>query len=67
MLTDANQRLLSVAEAAKLLGLHPMTVRRKIRAGQLPAVQLGGSGTAIRIPAGELDAWLESEPERTEP
>lgn len=58
-LTDAQGReLLTVKEAAARLGLHEMTVRTKIRRGQIPAVRLGGPGSAVRIPARELDAWI---------
>lgn len=61
MLTDA-YRLLTVTEVADRLGLHPMTVHRKIKRGEIPAVQLGGPGTSIRVSLYELEAWLESRP-----
>lgn len=62
MLTDAHTReLLTVKEAAQRLRLHPMTVRRMIDDGRLPAVQLGGPGTAIRVDAQELNHWLFDE------
>jgi excisionase family DNA binding protein len=57
--TTHTSELLSVKEVAARLRLHPMTVRRKIESGELPAFQLGGPGTSVRISAGELDAWLE--------
>jgi excisionase family DNA binding protein len=31
----------SAAEAARILGVHPQTVRRAIRSGKLPVVHLG--------------------------
>jgi excisionase family DNA binding protein len=55
---------LSVREAAEMLNVAPITVRRKIDAGEILAVQLGGPGSAIRIPRGELDEWLYAEPVR---
>jgi excisionase family DNA binding protein len=59
MLTEAHESsLLTVKQAAAKLGLHPMTVRKMIRQQRLPAVQLGGPGTSVRIPADELEAWL---------
>jgi excisionase family DNA binding protein len=62
MLTDAHTReLIPVKEVAARLRLHPMTVRRMIDDGRLPAVQLGGPGTAIRVDAGELNNWLFDE------
>jgi excisionase family DNA binding protein len=59
MLTNANRsQLLTVKEAATRLGYHPATVRKKIERGEIPAVQLGGKGSAIRVPADELEGWL---------
>ena len=59
MLTQAERReLLTVKEAAAVLRVHPMTVRRMIALGRIPAVQLGGPGTAVRIDRAELDRWL---------
>jgi hypothetical protein len=34
-------------------------VRRKIAAGELPSLQLGGRGCAVRVLEDELSAWLE--------
>jgi hypothetical protein len=36
-----------------------MTVRRKIRLGEIPAAQLGGRGSAIRIPTQALISTLQ--------
>jgi excisionase family DNA binding protein len=59
MLTSADRRvLLTVKETAARLGLHPMTVRRKIERGEIPAVRLGHKGASIRIDEAELEAWL---------
>ena len=59
MLAHADRReLLTVKETASLLRLHPMTVRRLIEQGAIPAVQLAGKGTAIRIDAAELETRL---------
>jgi excisionase family DNA binding protein len=41
--------LLTVEETAERLKQAQSTVRRKIRAGQIPAVQLGGKGFPIRV------------------
>jgi excisionase family DNA binding protein len=40
-----------------------MTVRRMIADGRLPAVQLGGPGSAIRVREEELERWLDAPPE----
>jgi excisionase family DNA binding protein len=60
MYTETSAEFLTVAEAADLLGVNHQTVRRKIREGELPAVQLGGRGSNIRIPSEALTAWLWS-------
>jgi excisionase family DNA binding protein len=59
MSTAAHEReYLSIAAAADLLDVAPITIRRRIDAGELPAVQLGGRGSAVRIPRRAFDAWL---------
>jgi excisionase family DNA binding protein len=60
MVTEATHDFLTVAETADLLGVHQNTVRRKIAVGELPAVQLGGPGSHIRIPREAFQAWLWS-------
>jgi hypothetical protein len=37
-------------------------VRRTIVRGELPAIQLGGPGTAVRIDTSELERWLYGGP-----
>ena len=46
--------------AARTLDVAPITIRRKIEAGEIPAAQLGGPGSAVRIPRAALEAWLWS-------
>jgi excisionase family DNA binding protein len=58
--TSAGPEYLTVAQAADLLDVHYTTIRRKIARGELPATQLGGPGSHIRIPRAALDAWLWS-------
>ena len=60
MHTPARSRLLTVRQAANRLGVHEDTVWRRIRRGDLPAVQLGGRGTAVRIDERQFEAWLEA-------
>jgi excisionase family DNA binding protein len=55
--------LLTVAEAAMLCGCSAPTIRRRIHEGELPAVQLGGPGKALRVRRDELEAWLYREPQ----
>jgi excisionase family DNA binding protein len=53
---------LSIREAAEMLKVSPITIRRRIEAGELSAVQLGGRGSSIRIPRAALEAWLNRHP-----
>jgi excisionase family DNA binding protein len=56
-------RLLTVREVASALGVSEVTVRRRIDAGELGALQLGGKGTALRVPASELAQFVFGEPD----
>lgn len=56
---DKDDALLTVPEVAATLRLHPDTVRRWLRAGQLPAVNLGGR-RGYRVRRSELDRFLAS-------
>ena len=47
--------LLSDAQAGELLGLHPKTVQRMARRGEIPAIRIG---RYWRFRASELNAWL---------
>ena len=49
-------RLLTVDEVAKQLRLHPITVRRHIRSGRLPATRIGRS---VRIREEDVQATME--------
>lgn len=54
-----NEKLaLSIKEAAKLLGIHPNTLRRRIADGSIPARRLGNR---VLIPVSALEAWLEAD------
>lgn len=47
--------LLTTAEAAKFLNIHPVTLRRKLAAGEVPAVRLGSQW---RLEENVLREWL---------
>ncbi len=47
--------LLDTEEAAKLLRMHPRTLRTKARRGSVPAIQVG---KRWRFRASTLDRWL---------
>ena len=48
--------LLDCVEAAKLLRMHPETVRAKARSGEIPAIQIGRTW---RFRASILNRWIE--------
>lgn len=52
------KRLFSTKEAAELLLLHPETVRRFVREGQIKAVKLGRK---LHFERGELEAYWRSQ------
>jgi excisionase family DNA binding protein len=54
-----SDQLLTVAEVAERLRLHPITVRRHITAGRLPAVRIGRS---VRVPASAVEALVGQPP-----
>jgi excisionase family DNA binding protein len=54
----AARRFLTIRETARRLGVHEDTVCRRIANGEIPAVQLGGPGSAVRIDELELERWL---------
>ena len=49
--------LFTISEAAAMLSIGRTTLRALIRAGEIEAVQIG---TAVRIPATEIQRWIES-------
>src|SRR5215510_12396071 len=51
LMAKQGQKLLRVGAAAYELGLHPMTVRRWIKAGRIQVVHVGRE---MRIPRGEI-------------
>src|SRR3989441_3136718 len=55
------QKLFRVGAAAHELGLHPMTVRRWIKAGRIQVVQVGRE---MRIPRSEIERMVGASEER---
>jgi excisionase family DNA binding protein len=60
-MTKQAQKLFRVGAAAHELGLHPMTVRRWIKAGRIQVVQVGRE---MRIPRSEIERMVGSSDER---
>jgi excisionase family DNA binding protein len=52
--------LLTTAEVAERLRVTQRTVRGWVADGTIPAIQLGGAGTHLRIPAAGFERWLWS-------
>jgi excisionase family DNA binding protein len=57
-----SRRLVSLAEAAEVLGLSVASIRRLVRAGTLPAVRLT---RRLRIDVRDLDRLVEQAKDRT--
>ena len=57
-----NKFVLSVKEAAKVLGIHENTLRRRIADGSIPSRKLGAR---ILIPVSALRAWLVADDNKT--
>jgi excisionase family DNA binding protein len=55
------ERLLSVAQAAEIAGVHPETVRRAIRSGALEVA--GYAGKRPRLRREDVDQWLHASAE----
>src|SRR2546427_12929018 len=60
-MTRQGQKLLRVGASAHELGLHPMTVRRWIKAGRIQVVQVGRE---MRIPRSEIERMVGASDER---
>lgn len=55
---DFNDRLLTVAEVARYVGLAQGTIYNKVNRGEIPYVKLG---RAVRFRRSEIDAWIENQ------
>jgi len=51
-------RFITVDEAAEMLSLHPMSVRKMISRGQIPSARFGRS---VRVDLRKLEAQLEAQ------
>jgi excisionase family DNA binding protein len=56
--------LLDSDEAAQLLKIHPKTLQRMARRGEIPGVQIG---KLWRFRRSELNAWMEAISKRSDP
>jgi excisionase family DNA binding protein len=58
----ADEEVLTVAEVARRLRVHPVTLRKWLRAGKVRGVRLGGTKTGWRIPSSEVTRLLTAAP-----
>ena len=56
-------RVLTVAEVAERLRVHPQTVRLWLKEGKLKGRLIGGTKTGYRIPESEVERILTGEPQ----
>ena len=56
--TAERAQLLTAGQVAKRLQISKATISKLVANGELPAIQLCGPGSTIRIDAGELGRWL---------
>jgi excisionase family DNA binding protein len=47
-----------VSQVSERLALSRSSVYRLLSSGVIPAVQLGGPGSSLRVPEHELEAWV---------
>lgn len=58
--TDNADTLISIVEAAKMVGLHKATIRREILRGSLPGYKMGtGQRSKIMIYKYDFMEWIE--------
>lgn len=57
---DQQPTMYTVEQAARLLQMHPVTVRRKIREGRILAFMTNGDSGEYRIKQSDLDAYTAS-------
>ena len=62
MRNDVHERdeFLTVSELAREWRQHPGTIYRKVAAGEIPSVRLGGETAALRIPRSALEKVYEA-------
>lgn len=53
------EKMLTAEEAAAILDVHPVTVRKLLREGRLPGVKVGTQ--QWRIPPAQLEAFMRGE------
>lgn len=62
------QQLITAHEAAEIIGVSVHTIKAWMRRAEypLPSVQVGSTGSHLRVVASQINLWLEAEAARTE-
>ena len=55
---DTSRRVVTLPEAATMLGMSPLTIRRAIKSGKIKAIQISPKGR-YRILVEELDGFIQ--------
>lgn len=63
MSTYAARRVLTTSDVAELAQVDEATIRRAVRAGDLPAVRLGPGRRLLRYHVADVNRWLGHTPE----
>jgi len=58
VLTKLERKVVTIAEAASMLALTPLTIRRAIKSGKIKAMQMQSNGR-YRIPLEEIDDFIK--------
>jgi len=58
LLTKLERKVVTIAEAASMLALTPLTIRRAIKSGKIKAMQMQSNGR-YRILIEEIDAFIQ--------
>lgn len=61
MVSNSDERLMSVDEVATMLGYHRRTVYMKVEANEIPHIRIGKS---IRFSRADLTEWLDARKEK---
>lgn len=56
-----DEQLLTISEVAERLGMTPNTIRDWVAAKLIPSVCVAGEDNAVRVPAADLDAWIDGQ------
>jgi len=55
---DMAKKFITVKRFAEILNMDHQTIRRKIKAGEIPAYKIGGK---VLLKREEIDKWIESQ------